>query len=104
MVDSGASSNVMPYSVFHKLNIDPEKRNLQIVQLDRSRVKVLGELRNVLMRLYVDPQVRQTIDILIADIPESYGLLLSWDWSSQLNGYFAIDWSHMWFPYKGKAN
>lgn len=38
------------------------------------------------------------------DIPESYVLLLSRDWSSQLNGYFATDLSHLWFPYKGKAN
>lgn len=75
------------------------KSNIQIVQLDLSKVKVLGEMRNVLIRLSVDSWVHQTIDI-----PKAYDLLLSRDWSNELNGYFAIDWSHLWFPYKGKPN
>ena len=33
-----------------------------------------------------------------------YGLVLSRDWSAKLNGYFALDWSHLWFPYKGSPN
>jgi len=48
--------------------------------------------------------VVQRIDILIADIPEFYGLILSRDWSEKLHGYISIDWSHMWLPYKGKPN
>lgn len=104
MVESGSSSNVMPYSVCQKMNIDPRKSNIQIVQLDCSRVKVLGELRNVFMIIFADPQVHQTIDILVEDIPEAYGLLLNRDWSSNLNDYFATDWSNFWLPYKGKSN
>ena len=57
MVDSGTSSNVMPFSVCQKLNVDPKKSNIQIVQLDRSKVRVLGEMRNVLIRLSVDSHV-----------------------------------------------
>ena len=52
----------------------------------------------------MDSHVHQTIDILVADILEAYGLLLSRDWSSQLIGYFATNWSHLWLPYKGKPN
>jgi hypothetical protein len=51
MVGSGASSNVMPYFVCQKMNIDPKKNNIKIVQLDQYRVKVLVELRDVFMRL-----------------------------------------------------
>ena len=91
IVDSRTSSNVIPYSVCQKLNIEPKKSNIQIVQLAQSRVKVLGELRDVFIRFFVDPQVQQTIYILMADIPEAYGLLLSRDWCSQLNDYFATD-------------
>lgn len=46
----------------------------------------------------------QVIDIMVADIPEFYGLILSRDWSDKLNGYFSTDWSHMWLPYNGKPN
>ena len=40
----------------------------------------------------------------MADIPDAYGLVMSRDWSAKLNGYFATDWSHLWFPYKGSPN
>ena len=40
----------------------------------------------------------------MADIPDAYGLVLSRDWSAKLNGYFSLDWSHLWFPYKGSPN
>lgn len=104
MVDFGTSSNFMPFSMCQILNIDPKKSNIQIVQLDISKVRLLGQMKNVLIRLSVDSCVHQTIDILVADIPKAYGLMLSRDWSSQLNGYFAIDWSHLWLPYNGKPN
>ena len=68
MVDSGASSNVMSLYVC-KLNATYENFPIQIVQLDRSKVKVVGRLRNVLLGLSVDPWIHQTIDIVIADIP-----------------------------------
>jgi hypothetical protein len=38
----------MPYSVFLQINAQPQKSAIQIVQLDRTRVKVLGELKDVL--------------------------------------------------------
>jgi hypothetical protein len=104
MVDSGASSNVMPLKVCEKLNVKPETSDIQIIQLDRTRVKVIGELKNVLIRMYANPKIHQTIDIIVVDIPDNYGMLLSRDWSVMLNGYFAIDWSHLWLPFNGKLN
>ena len=41
---------------------------------------------------------------MVVDIPEPYGLILSRDWSAELNGYFATDWSHLWLPYKSSQN
>jgi hypothetical protein len=104
MVDSGASSNVMPWSVCQKINAEVEPSTLKIIQLDRTDVKVIGELKNVLIRLSSNPKVHQVIDIIVVDIPEVYGLFLSRDWSEQLHGYFATDWSHLWLPENGKPN
>jgi ribonuclease HI len=104
MVDSGASSNVMPWSVCQKINAEVEPSTLKIIQLDQTNVKVIGELKNVLIRLSSNPKVHQVIDIIVVDIPEVYGLFLSRDWSEQLHGYFATDWSHLWLPENGKPN
>jgi hypothetical protein len=42
LIDSGASSNIMPASVCSKLNIEPQKSAIHIVQLDRTKVQVVG--------------------------------------------------------------
>ena len=104
MVDSGASSNVMPWSVCQKINTEVEPSTLKIIQLDRTSVKVVGELKNELIRLLSNPKVHQVIDIIVVDIPEVYVLFLSRDWSEQLHGYFATDWSHLWLPENVKPN
>jgi hypothetical protein len=104
MVDSGASSNIMPWFVCQMINAEVQPSNLKIIQLDKTSVKVIGELRNVLIRLSSNPKVHQVIDIIVVDIPEGYGLFLSRDWSEQLQGYFAMDWSHLWLPENGKPN
>ena len=100
LVDSGASSNVMPLSVCKKINGKPIPSSSQIIQLYRTTVKVAGEMKNVLIRLVANERVCQYIDIMVVDIPEAYGLIMSRDWSEKLNGYFATDWPHLWLPYK----
>ena len=78
--------------------------NSQITQLDRTNVRVLGEMKDVLVRIACNPSVFQIIDIVVADIPDAYGLFLSRDWSQQLNGFFATDWSTLLLPKNGKSN
>jgi len=81
----------MPASVCSKLNIEPQKSAVHIVQLDQTKVQVLGEKNSIIIILAVDPRVVQRIYILIADIPEFYGLILSRDWSKKLHGYILTD-------------
>jgi hypothetical protein len=45
MVDSGASSNVMPLSVCQKINAEVHPSSLKIIQLDQTNIKVIGELK-----------------------------------------------------------
>ena len=49
LVDSGASSNAMPYFVCKNLNVEPHISKTKIIQLDRSYVKVFGELKDFLI-------------------------------------------------------
>ena len=81
----------MPYLVCKKLNVEPKMRKTEIIQLDRSHVKALGELKDVLIHLYSNSKVHQMIDIIVVDIRKAYGVILSRYWSSKLNGYFGID-------------
>lgn len=54
LVDSGASMNVIPLSITKKINAKWDKTNAQIIQLDKSLVQAIGELKNVLIQLSYD--------------------------------------------------
>jgi len=64
----------------------------------------MGELKYVMIRLSSNSNVHQVIDVIVVNIPEAYGVILSRDWSAKLNGYFATDWSHLWLPFKSQPN
>jgi hypothetical protein len=49
LVESSASSNVMPLLVCKKLNCTPTKSDTHIIQLDIFEVKVIGELKDVII-------------------------------------------------------
>ena len=49
----------------------------KVLQLDKTVVKVIGEMEDVLIRLSADERVCQYIDIVVANIPDAYGLVLS---------------------------
>lgn len=91
LVDSGASVNAMPLSIAKQINVQWSSTNAQIIQLDRTCVPAIGELRDVIIQLSSDERVHQCNNIVIVDIPEAYGLLLNKDWTSKLQGYFATD-------------
>ena len=79
MINSGASLNFIPVSVCKNLNLTWETFPTQIVQLNRSRVEVLMELKNILLTFSMDHIIHQTMDIVVADVLETHGRWLSRD-------------------------
>ena len=79
LVDSGSAVNVMPLSVYKKINGKPKPTTWQVTQLDRTNVKVVREMEDVLILLSANEKICQYIDIVVADIPDGYGLILNRD-------------------------
>jgi hypothetical protein len=55
LVDSRAYSNVMPLAVCNKLGVFSIKSDKPFIQLDRTQVKVMGELKEVMIRIATHP-------------------------------------------------
>ena len=70
----------MKLAVCKKINGQPKPTDWQVTQLDKINVKVVGEMEDVLIRLSTNKKICQYIDIVVADIPDGYGLILNWDW------------------------
>lgn len=62
-----------------KISTYPQNTNVQIIQFDQIRVTVMEELKEVVIRQSSNPNSFQVIDIVVVDILEAYGLLLSRD-------------------------
>ena len=103
-MDFGAAVNVMPLEICKRINGQLESTHHEVTQLDRTGVKVVGEMKNVIIRLAANNKICQFIDIMVADIPRGYGLILNRDWTTRLKGYFSSDWSHLLLPLKGTPN
>ena len=62
LVDSGSSMNVMPLEVCKKLNGELKPMLWDVTQLDKTNVKVVGEMENVLIRLSANERICHYID------------------------------------------
>ena len=60
-----------------KINGQPKPTTWQVIQLERTVVKVVREMEDVLIRLSTNEKVCQYIDIVVADIPYVYALVLN---------------------------
>ena len=57
LVDSGSSINVMPLEVCKNINGQPESIAWEVTQLDSTGVKVVGEMKNVLIRFAANNKI-----------------------------------------------
>ena len=59
------------------INGQPKPTSWQVTQLDRTNVKVVGEMEDVLIRLSANENICKYIDIAVSNILDVYGLVLN---------------------------
>jgi len=95
MLDFGASHNLMPKSVMEKLNLDITRPYKDSFSNDSSQVKCLGLIKDLCVTLGQYPAKRILMDIMVADIPPMYGMLLTRSWGAKLQGSLQLDMSYV---------
>lgn len=86
MFDSGTSHNLMPKAVMEKLNLDIKRPYKDLFSFDSSQVKCLGLIKDLCVSLVQYPNKTILMDVVVADIPAKYGMLLSRSWGAKLQG------------------
>jgi len=94
MFDSGASHNLMPKAVMEKLNLDITRPYKDLYSFDSSQVKFLGLIKDLCVSLVQYPNKTILMDVVVADIPPKYGMLLSRSWGAKLQGSLQLDLSY----------
>ncbi len=94
MFDSGASHNLMPKSVMERLDLDITRPYKDLFSFDSSQVRCLGLIKDLCVSLFQYPAKTILMDVVVADIPPNYGMLLSRSWGAKLQGSLQLDMSY----------
>jgi ribonuclease HI len=102
MLDSGASHNLMPKAVMEKLGLEVTRPYKDLHSFDSNKVKCIGLIKDLCITLAQIPAKSMVMDIVVADIPPKYGMLLSRSWGAKLRGTLQLDMSYATIPVFGQ--
>ena len=98
MLDSGASHNLMPKGVVESLGLEITRPYKYLYSFDSRRVKCLCLIKDMVVCLNKLPAKTVVMDVVVADIPPKFGVLLSRYWTSKLKGSLQMDMSYATIP------
>jgi ribonuclease HI len=101
LLDSGASHNLMPKAVMDELGLDITKPYHDLFSFDSRKVRCLGLIKDLVINLAQLPMRSMVMDVVVADIPPKFGLLLSRSWRKRLGGTLQMDLSYATVPVFG---
>ena len=97
-LDFDASHNLIPKVVMERLGLKITRPYKDLYSFDSSRVKFLGLIKDLCVNLAQIPAKSFVKDIVVADIPPNYGMLLSRSWGAKLQGTLQIDMTYATIP------
>jgi len=77
LLDTGASYNLMPKVVMEELGLDITRPYHDLFSFDSRKVKGLGLIKDLANTLTQLPMKSMVMDIMVADVPPKFGMLLS---------------------------
>ena len=93
MLDSGASHNLMPRRIMDKLGLDMTRPYKDLFSFDSNKVKCLVLIKGLVISLAKILAETLSMDVVVADTPPKFGMLLSRSWAAKLKGTLQMDMS-----------
>ena len=101
LVDTRASHNLMPKAVMEELDLDITRPYHDLFSFDSRKVKCLGLIKDLAITLTQLSMKSMMMDIVVADVPPKFGMLLSRGWIKRLGGTLQNDLSCATVPVFG---
>ena len=102
MFHSGASHNLMPKAIVEKLGLDITRKYHDLYSFDSGRVRGIGIIKYLVVSLDQIPTKNVLMDVVVADIPPRFGMLLSRSWGAKIKGTMQLDFSYAIIPVFGQ--
>ena len=77
-----------------ELGLEITKKYHDLYTFDSKKVKCLGVIMDLFVSLTQLPMKSLVMEIVVADIPSRFGMLLSRSWSKKLGGTLHMDMSY----------
>ena len=91
----------MPKKVMEELGLQVTKEYHDLYTFDSKKVWCMGVIKDLVVSLSQLPIKSVVMDIVVADIPTRFGMLLSQSWSKKLGGTLQMDMSYATIPVFG---
>jgi ribonuclease HI len=102
MLDSGASHNLMPKVIMDELGLDITGPYKDLFYIDSRKVKFFSLIKDLVVSLAQIPSKNLVMDVVMADIPSEFGMLLSRSWAMKLKGTLQMEMSYAIIPVFGQ--
>ena len=86
LMDSGASHNLMPKTIMEELGLEVTRAYHDLYSFDSRKVQCLGVIKDLVVTLFQFPMKSVVMDVVVADVPPKFGMLLSRYWIKRLGG------------------
>lgn len=104
LLDTEANHNLMPKAIMDQLGLDITNPYHDLFSSDSSKVKCVGLIKDLAITLSQLPMKSMMMDIVVANVPPKFGMLLSRGWIKRLGGTLQNDLSYATVPVLGGEN
>jgi hypothetical protein len=98
MLDSGASTNGISLKVMKQLGLKTTQPYGNVCGIDSRKIKFLEVCEDVEVFLIDFPHINILMDIVVIDVLDAWGILLSRCCSTSLGGFLSMDLTHAHIP------
>jgi hypothetical protein len=100
MLDTGAGANMMSFKVMQQLGLKVTRPYRNVCGFESKAIPTHGVIENVKVCLKEYPEKVIHMDIVVVDIPNVWGMLLSRKFASKLGGTLEMDLTYVNIPLK----
>ena len=99
MYDYGASSNIITKGIMQRLGLKVTRPYHNVCAMDSREIETHGIIIDLLVKLAFRPNFAFKMDVLVIDVPNAWGMLLSRKWGAQMGGCLNMDLTFATIPY-----
>jgi hypothetical protein len=99
MYDSGASSNIITKGIMQRLGLKVTRPYHNVCAMDSREIETHGIIIDFPVKLAFRPEFSFKMDVLVIDVPDAWGMLLSRKWGANMGGCLNMDLTYATIPY-----